>query len=84
MSQKLTTEELQNFQDFRQEANRLSSILGQLHYQKTLINIELEGVNEEIKRNIISQQSQLKELGSKYGNGSIDITTGDITLIQPE
>lgn len=81
MSQKLTAEELQDFQAFRQEANRLASILGELHYQRTLIDLELDGVKEGIKGNTLAQQAQLKEFGTKYGDGSININTGEITVI---
>ena len=81
MSQKLTPEELQDFQAFRQEANRLASVLGELHYQKTLIDLELEGVKEGIKGNTLAQQAQLKEFGTKYGDGSINVSTGEITVI---
>ena len=81
MSQKLTPEELEDFLAFRQEANRLASILGELHYQKTLIDLELEGVKEGIKGNTLAQQTQLKEFGAKYGDGSINTTTGEITPI---
>ena len=84
MDQKLTAEELQDFQAFRQEANRLASILGELHYQRTLIDLELEGVKEGVKGNTLAQQAQLKDFGSKYGDGSINITTGEITLIQAD
>ena len=82
MSQKLTAQELQDFQAFREEANRLASILGELHYQKTLIDLELDGVKEGIKGNTLGQQAQLKEFGTKYGDGSINTTTGEITIIQ--
>jgi len=81
MSQKLTPEELEDFQAFRLEANRLASILGELHYQKTLIDLELDGVKEGIKGNTLAQQAQLKEFGTKYGDGSINVSTGEITVI---
>jgi hypothetical protein len=81
MSQKLTPQELEDFQVFRQEANRLASILGELHYQRTLIDLELDGVKEGIKGNTLAQQAQLKDFGTKYGDGSINISTGEITLI---
>ena len=81
MSQKLTPEELEDFQAFRLEANRLASNLGELHYQKTLIDLELDGVKEGIKGNTLAQQAQLKEFGTKYGDGSINVSTGEIAPI---
>jgi hypothetical protein len=34
----LSEQELQDFKAFRKEANRLAAILGELHYQRTLID----------------------------------------------
>jgi hypothetical protein len=81
MSAILTPEELQQFKSFRKEANRLASILGELNYQKTLLDLELENLKEAIRTNVTKQQAQLKELGNKYGDGSINIETGEITPI---
>jgi len=83
MSQKLTPEELQEFRGFRQEATRLASILGELHYQKTLLDLELDNLKASIKANAEKQSEQLKVLGQKYGNGSINLETGDISAIDP-
>ncbi len=83
MSQKLTPEELQEFKGFREEVTRLASILGELHYQKTLIDLELENLKASIKANAEKQSEQLKVLGQKYGNGSINLETGDISAIDP-
>lgn len=77
--QKLTSEELQEFQNNRQEANRLAAVLGELHFQRTLLDLELENVKEAVKSNALKQREQLKQLGEKYGDGSIDPQTGDIT-----
>ena len=81
MSAKLTPEELQDFKGFRKEANRLASIIGELSYQKMLIDLELDNVKESVRANVLKQQAQLKELGAKYGDGSINIETGEISPI---
>ena len=78
---KLSEQELKDFQSFRQEANRLAAILGEIHYQKTLIDFELENVTAAIKANIAAQQAQLKELGEAYGDGTVDIKTGEISPV---
>lgn len=77
--QKLTPEELTEFQSNRQEANRLAAVLGELHFQRTLLDLELENIKEAVKSNAIKQREQLKQLGEKYGDGTIDPQTGDIT-----
>lgn len=79
MSQQLTAEELQQFKGYRQEANRLAAFLGELNYQKTLIDFELDNLKQAIKSNVLKQQAQLRELGEKYGDGTIDPETGAVT-----
>ena len=82
MSKQLTTEELQQFQGHRKEANRLAAMLGEIHYQKTLIDLELDNIKQAIKSNVDTQQSFMKALGETYGDGSINVETGEITPIE--
>ena len=76
---KLTSEELQQFQDIRNNIFETISILGDLNYRKTLIDFELQNLNEAIKQNAIKEKALLKGFGEKYGDGSINVETGDIT-----
>lgn len=78
MSKQLTAEELQEFKSYRFEANRLASVLGELHYQKTLIDLELENVKRAVGENSKKQQANLRALGEKYGDGTINVETGEI------
>ena len=78
-NQQLTPEELQEFQASRSEVNRLAAISGELNYQKTLLELELENLKEAIKATAIKQREQLKQLGEKYGDGIINPETGEIT-----
>jgi hypothetical protein len=79
MSNQLTPEELQEFQSYRTEVNNLASVLGELTYQKTLIDFELDSVKANIKEVAQKQRAQLRELGNKYGNVLIDFETGKLT-----
>ena len=84
MSEKvtLTPEELKQFQDLREEIFESISVLGDLNYKKTLLNFEIENLNNVIKQNALKEKALLTEFGIKYGNGSIDVETGVITPIQ--
>jgi hypothetical protein len=82
MNQQLTAEELQEFKGYRSEATQLASILGELNYQKTLIELELEKVKQAVKTSTEDQQKFMKTLGEKYGDGSINVETGEITPIK--
>ena len=75
----LTSEELKQFQSIREEIFETISILGDLTYKKTLIEFEIESLNAVIKQNAIKEKALLSEFGSKYGNGSINVETGEIT-----
>ena len=79
MGQKLSAEELQQFQDVRKSIYETIGILGDLNYRKTLIDFEIERLNEEIKKNAAQERELLKQLGEKYGTGSINVETGEIT-----
>lgn len=76
---KLTPEELKQFQTIREEVYETIGILGDLNYRKTLIEFEIETLNATIKQNAVKERTLLTEFGKKYGNGSIDVETGEIT-----
>ena len=82
MSQNLTPEELQQFQDLRNGIYETISILGDLNYRKTLLDLELDSLKETIKQNALKERDVLKEFGKKYGDGSINSQTGEITPVQ--
>lgn len=82
MSQKLTEEELQEFKNHRYETGRLAAILGDLAYQKTLIEFEVENVREAIKENAQKQNELLRTLGQKYGDGTINPENGEIIPLE--
>jgi hypothetical protein len=81
MSKTLTPEELKQFQDLREDIYGTISILGDLNYRKTLLDLELDGLKETIKQNALKERDLLKEFGKKYGDGSINPQTGEITSI---
>ena len=84
MSIQLTPEELQQFKGHRQEANRHAAFLGELNYQKVLLDFELDNLKQAIRENARKQQIQLRELGEKYGDGTIDSETGIIDPVEPK
>ena len=78
----LTEEELKQFQSIREEIFETISILGDLEYRKTLLSFEIDNLKSTMKQNAIKEKTLLTELGNKYGNGSINVETGEITPIQ--
>ena len=78
MSTKVTPEELKELQDVRKAVYETISILGDLNYRKTLINLELESIKDIVKENATTERDLLSAFGKKYGDGSINPETGEI------
>lgn len=76
---KLTEEELNNIKQIKNEYTNLALSLGEIELQKAEL--------EKQKSVLLNSQSQIferenklaKELTEKYGNGSINLDTGEIT-----
>tara|TARA_R110001606_G_scaffold397470_1_gene573972 strand:- start:2523 stop:2777 length:255 start_codon:yes stop_codon:yes gene_type:complete len=74
---RLSQEELKKLQDFQQQGNSIIYSLGELTLQK-------ESLVEQYKL-LSSEQSELgNSLSKKYGDGKIDLNTGEITLSKEE
>ena len=78
----LTSDELKQFQDLREEIIQTISILGDLEYRRTLLDFEIDNLKSVIKQNATAEKTLLTEFGNKYGNGSINLETGEITPVQ--
>lgn len=78
---KLTPEELVEFQTLRNEIYETISILGDLNYRKTIIDFEIDNLKDRIKANSEKEVTLLQKFGGKYGNGSINAETGEITSL---
>jgi hypothetical protein len=81
MSAKVTPEELKDLQDIRKATYETISIIGELNYRKTLIDLELEAIKEAVKQNATKERDLLSTFGKKYGDGSINPETGEITTL---
>ena len=81
---KFTEEELTKITDLRNQTTRITSELGQVQLQKSLISEELQQL-EELSADILLQFKNLRaeetefvgKLNEKYGIGTVDITTGE-------
>jgi len=69
----LTPEELQSLRDIERKQSDLIFKLGQLEYQRTVLKNNIQSL--EIENVRIG-----KLLTEKYGEGRIDLETGEITI----
>ena len=76
-NKKLSQEELQQLKDFQIENDNLIFNLGQINFQSAL----LEGKRNEVLEKLAQLQEKsntlAKELQEKYGDGNIDLETGE-------
>ena len=74
---KLSKEELQKIQSNQQVSNEIIFAIGELELQKISLVDQY--------RELAQQQTELgNDLTKKYGDGKINLSTGEITPIEPE
>jgi chaperonin cofactor prefoldin len=74
---KISDDEFARLNLLKQDAIEIASSLGELNYQKTVLDLQIEDLKNKIKE-IRSRESNLfQELQSKYGNVSININNGE-------
>lgn len=79
---KLSKEELKTLRGYQQKQNQITFNLGNVDIQKAI----LEGQRSRILDNLADLQEKsnktAKELQDKYGEGKIDLETGEFTLTE--
>lgn len=76
--QLLTQEELQQLKGIKDEVLTTASALGELEYQSTILELERENLVDRIRDIRNREQQLLKSFGQKYGDGIINLETGEI------
>ena len=74
---KLTDNELERLHLVRKDSLEIASSLGELQYQKTVLDLMMEDQKEKIKALKKSEAKLFEELKDKYGNININIETGE-------
>jgi hypothetical protein len=74
---KLTENELERLHQVRKDSLEIASALGELQYQKTVLELLMEDQKQKIKDLKKSETSLFEELKDKYGNININIETGE-------
>lgn len=77
--QKLSQEEIQQLTEFQNTSNQIIFELGQIDFQRALLEGQRSNVLENLA-NLQEKQNQFaKELQNKYGEGNIDLESGEFT-----
>ena len=74
---KLTENELERLHQVRKDSLEIASALGELQYQKTVLELLMEDQKQKIKDLKKSEGLFFEELKEKYGNININIETGE-------
>jgi hypothetical protein len=79
---KVTETELQRISLIKKDALDVASALGELQYQKEIIELQMDNQRQKIK-DIRSQEDKLfLELRDNYGNININLETGEYTVVE--
>ena len=76
---KLTPEELDSVKAIKNEYTSLAVALGELELQKANIAKEKQRLLDTQSQLIEKENEIAKKLSDKYGNGTINLETGDIS-----
>lgn len=76
---KLSQEEIETLSKLQETQNNIITTLGQLEYNIQLLELQKEGITEQIEELKKSELKIGQDLTKKYGNGSIDLDTGIFT-----
>lgn len=75
----LTQEELQSLKEFQSREENLVLLFGQIAYQQQTLEEEQDKAIEQKEKFDKERAEFASSLTSKYGNGTINIDTGEIT-----
>tara|TARA_R110000751_G_scaffold164945_1_gene271053 strand:+ start:297 stop:545 length:249 start_codon:yes stop_codon:yes gene_type:complete len=73
----LTQEEIKQLTSLQEQQNNFVIRLGEIEYQKNLLNQQKEQIKGEIKAFEANQIKLAQEFEGKYGKGSVNIDTGE-------
>jgi hypothetical protein len=79
---KITENELQRISLIKKESLEIASILGELNYQKTLIDLQLDGQKQRIVQLRKDEEKLFADLKENYGNISINLETGEYSVVE--
>jgi stress response protein YsnF len=75
----LTKEEIEKLKVIQDNEAKLITQFGQLEYQIQSLNLQKENLKNNITKLQTESSNFGKELQDKYGEGTIDVTTGEFT-----
>ena len=75
---KITEEELQKVKDTRQVVSVVAEYLSELVLQQTVLDNLVKNTKQEFLDSVSDEEKYFTELNKKYGEGLLNIETGEI------
>ena len=75
---KITEEELQNVKDGREKVSTIAEYLSELVLQQTVLDNLVKNTKQEFLDSVSDEEKYFVELNEKYGEGLLNIETGEI------
>ena len=75
---KITDEELQKIKDGRDNVSAIAEYLSELVLQQTVLDNLVKNTKQEFLDSVSNEENYFAELNKKYGEGLLDIKTGEI------
>jgi hypothetical protein len=75
MEKQLTPEELQEIKNLQDQVQQVTMQLGTLEVKKIQLKESILGLQK-------SEEQLARKLSDKYGNGTLDIDTGKLTIVK--
>ena len=77
---KLSEEELKTLRDYQQTQNQITFDLGNVDIQRAILEGQRSSILDELANLQEKSNKTAKELQDKYGEGNINLKTGEFTL----
>ena len=75
---KITEEELQKIKDGRDNVSTIAEYLSELVLQQTVLDNLVKNTKQEFLDSVSNEESYFAELNKEYGEGLLDMKTGEI------
>ena len=75
---KITEEELQKVKDGRDKVSNIAEYLSELVLQQTVLDNLVKNTKQEFLDSVSEEEKYFAELNKKYGEGLLNIETGEI------
>jgi len=79
MSNKITEAQFKVLEEIRNGSLEVATSLGELHYQKAMLDLQIDEQKEKIKLLRDKEAKFFDELNRLYGNVVLNIETGELT-----